>query len=324
MSLPKNVQRQLDAAEALQQQATQAPSVEVVTDPSQLLAPAPAEPAPAAQTAAPAPEPAPAPQPAPQPAPGENWEARYRSMKGRYDAEVPELQAREKTLSSQVLRLTEQVQALAKAATKPEPAAVDPRDAQQFGEDMVEMVQRNARQIHDALRNEFGQLTGQFDARIKALEDRVVGVAKRTEQTLEDTFYATLDSQVPDWKDVNASQAWLKWLGETDPVYGLPRQAALDVAFQRQDSTRVVNIFKEFKATLKGRVPPSLESQVAPASGGSAAPSTASPAPKPMLSQKFLTTFYADVAKGRYDGREEERQRIENEINLAAREGRIV
>lgn len=323
MSLPKNVQRQLDAAEALQQQAAQAPGVEVVTDPSQLLAPAPAAPA-VAPTASPAPEPAPTPQPAPTPAPGENWEARYRSMKGRYDTEVPDLQAREKALSSRVTQLTEQVQALAKATTKPEPAAVDPRDAQQFGEDMVEMVQRNARQIHDALRTEFGQLTGQFETRIKALEDRVVGVAKRTEQTLEDTFYSTLESQVPDWKEVNASQAWLKWLGETDPVYGLPRQAALDVAFQRQDAPRVVNIFKEFRSAQKGKVPPSLESQVAPASGGSAAPNTASPAPKPMLSQKFLTTFYADVAKGRYANKLEEQQRIENEINLAAREGRIV
>lgn len=320
MSIPKNVQRQLDAAEALLQQTTPANSVEVVSDPSQLPA-APAEaPPPAAPT--PAPE---SPPPAPSPAPTENWEARYRSFKGRVDAEMPALQAREKVLTAQVERLTEQVLALTKAtATAPEKAAVDPRDAQQFGEDMVEMVQRHARQAYETIKTDLTSIAGKLEGRIAALEERVVGVTKKTEQTLEDTFYAALDNQVSDWKAVNESQQWLQWLGEIDPVYGLPRQAALDVAFQRQDSARVVNIFKQYKAATAKKPTPSLESQVAPSAGGGGQPSTAAAAPKPMLNQKFVNTFYTDVAKGRYVGRESEQERIENEINLAAREGRIV
>lgn len=321
MALPKNVQRQLDAAEALQAQAAQAPGVEVVSDPSQLPAPVAAAPAPEAPPA-PAPEP---PPPAPAPASTENWENRYRSLKGRVDTEMPALQAREKVLTAQVERLTEQVLALTKAATAaPEKPAVDPRDAQQFGEDMVEMVQRNARHAYETIKSELTSIAGKLESRVAALEERVVGVAKKTEQTLEDTFYSSLESQVPDWKAINASQQWLQWLGEIDPVYGLPRQAALDVAFQRQDSARVVNIFKQFKAATAKKPAPSLESQVAPATGSGGQPSTATPAPKPMLNQKFVNTFYTDVAKGRYVGREAEQQRIENEINLAAREGRIV
>jgi hypothetical protein len=42
------------------------------------------------------------------------------------------------------------------------------------------------------------------------------------------------------------------------------------------------------------------------------------------MSQKAVQTFYNDLAKGRYRGREAEAERIENEINQAAAEGRIV
>jgi hypothetical protein len=131
-----------------------------------------------------------------------------------------------------------------------------------------------------------------------------------------------LDEQVSDWQQVNTAERWLRWLEQIDPVYGVPRQAALDAAFNRLDAKRVVAIFKQFKAETRS-VAPSLESQVQPSSGGAAAAPTA-PAPRPMLSSKFVTTFFNDVAKGRYRGREQEAQRLEAEIDLAAAEGRIV
>lgn len=312
-TLPRNVQRQLDEAEA--QLKSQAPiESTAITDPAQLVVTPPA-PAPA-----PVAEPAP---PPPAPAPTENWEQKFRTLQGRFNAEIPELRARETALNSRVAALTEQISALAKAPTKPEPV-VDPRDSQQFGEDMVEMVQRNARQVYDALRAEFSQLAEQLGARVAELETKVGGVTKQTEQTLEDSFYSTLGDQVPDWKQINELQGWLDWLAEIDPVYGLPRQAALDSAYQRLDARRVVAIFKQFKDAQKRTAPPSLESQLTPASGGSAPAPTPAAGPKPVLSQKFLQTFYGDVAKGRYASRPQEQQRIEAEINLAAQEGRIV
>lgn len=315
MAIPKIVQRQLDAAEAQALALTQAPQVRVIDTPSQLDTPPPA----------PAPIPEPPPTPAPAPAPAENWEHKFRSLLGKVNTEMPELRAREVALTSRVTALTEQVTALTKApATKPESAAVDPRDAQQFGEDMIEMVQRNARQVYDALKAEFGQMASALEGRVTALEERVVGVTQKTERTLEDSFYSSLAEHVSDWEQVNASQRWLEWLGETDPVYGLPRQTALDSAFERLDAPRVVAIFKKYKDETKAKAVPSLESQLTPASVGGAPQAPSTPAPKQLLSQKFVQNFYTDVAKGRYAQKPQEQERIEAEINLAAQEGRIM
>ena len=123
---------------------------------------------------------------------------------------------------------------------------------------------------------------------------------------------------------MNASQRWLEWLSETDPVYGLPRQAALDSAFERLDAQRVVAIFKKYKDETKAKAAPSLESQLTPASVGGSAPAPAAAGSKQLLSQKFVQNFYTDVAKGRYAQKPQEQERIEAEINLAAQEGRIM
>ena len=67
-----------------------------------------------------------------------------------------------------------------------------------------------------------------------------------------------------------------------------------------------------------------MESQLTPASVGGAPQAPSTPAPKQLLSQKFVQNFYTDVAKGRYAQKPQEQERIEAEINLAAQEGRIM
>ncbi len=316
MSLPKSVQRQLDAAEAAASVLAAVPQPVVVNDPSQLTAaPAPT---------APAQPPEPAPVPPPPTAPAENWEHKFKTLQGRVAAQIPELQAREAALTSRVTALTDQLAALTRAAPPKQETTVDPRDAQQFGEDMVEMVLRNARHLLAEYEAKFADQARALDERIKAVENKVSGVAQRTEMSLEETFYAFLDDQVPDWQTVNVSQPWLTWLAEIDPVYGFPRQAALDSAFEKRDGKRVAAIFKQFKADTKVKAPPPLEQQITPSSGGSGVPPAPPAAAKQMLSQKFVQNFYTDVAKGRYAQKPDEQARIENEINLAAQEGRIL
>lgn len=315
MAIPNTVQRQLEAAEKLAlnaaTQATAQPAL--LTDPSQM----PATPAPAA---APAEPPAPAPAPA---APAENYEHKFRTLQGMYSTEVPALRAANKTMESQVIALTEQVRALTQAMAKPStPPEADPRDTQQFGEDMVEMVRKYAQQAYTAIQAEFGEHARKLDGRVAELEAKLSGVTKKTEQSLEASFYTVLNDQVPDWQQINVSERWLRWLDTVDPVYGAARQVALDAAHERLDAKRVVAIFKQFLSETKS-AGPSLESQVQPAPGGAAAAPSA-PAQKPMLSSKFITTFFNDVAKGKYRGREQEAARLEAEIDLAAAEGRIV
>ncbi len=311
MATPKIVEQQLREAEALQQAAlaSEGPQPVIVTDVSQMSTPA-----------------APTPSPAPQPAPHDPWEQKYRSLKGLFDQKVPELQAQSATQSSQITALTEQVRTMTELLKqrqaepdKPQKPTSDPRDVEQFGGELVEMVQRYAGQMLSTMDAKFTAFAQQLDMRVGKLEDSVTGVREDTAVTRESQFYAVLTQLVPDFKQINESESWLNWLGEVDSVYGVPRQAALDAAFKRLDAERVAAIFKQFKSAQR----PSAENLVSPSSvgGGYAAPAQAQV--KQFISQKAVQQFYNDVAKGRYASKPDEQARLEAEINQAAMEGRI-
>lgn len=306
MALPKQVQRQLDAANAVEaaiaQEMQNAPAV--LTDPNQLAAPA-NDPTSAPQVTPPAPDPV--------TPPAEDWQQKYKSLQGTYASKLADLTATNRSYESQMANMQKMLDKLTavqtqEAAAKP---TVDPKDIENFGAEMIEMVQRYAEQAYASL-----------DGRLKALESTVAGVNSRTEVTLEQQFYTTLSNLVPDWQEVNVDDRWLAWLGEVDPVYGAPRQTALDAARSALDSQRVANVFKAFKAAHPVKVQESLQNQVAPTSVATPAPA-AVPDAKPIIAAKFIERFYRDQAQGKYVGREAEFNRIEAEINEAARDGRI-
>lgn len=316
MALPKAIQRQAEeaaAAEAALSQQVQ-PTEVVMTDPSQLT------PANDPQSAAPQPvEP-----PPPAPAPAEDWQQKYKSLQGMFAQKTGELQAQNRQYESQLSQMQKQIEVLMQARkqdeAKEKPAA-DPKDVENFGADLIEMVQRYAERVFQSMATQFGGKATELDGRVAALEQQVTGVAQRTNSTLEQQFYATLNTLVPDWEQVNQDQRWLSWLAETDPVYGAARQAALDAAHQQMDVQRVANVFKAFKSAHPVKPQSSLANQVAP--NGAAASAPAPAGARPILTSKFVEKFYGDVAKGRYLGREAEAAQIEAEINQAAAEGRI-
>lgn len=320
--LPKPIQRSIDAAASAQNAIAlaQQNAVGVMDNPAQFLAATSAQTEAGATPVASAPAPATPPM-TPTPAvKSEDWEQKFRSLQGRMRSESADAQAANKQLLSQMAQMQQQITVLASAkATEAKPAA-DPRDVENFGPDMLEMVHRYADRL---VQNAYTQLNESVKAvadRVTNLETSVTGVTQRTEVTLEQQFYAALAGAVPDWQQINLDERWLEWLAAQDPVYGAPRQAALDMARERLDAQRVVNIFNEFKRMLPAVPPrPSLADQVAPTTVSAQTP-VAAPAAM-FLSQKFVERFYNDKAKGRIVGAEAER--IEAEINRAAAEGRI-
>lgn len=311
--LPKAIQRQADEAAAAQAafEQSQVPPAGMIEDTSQL-----APPQPAAQ---------PVPPQAPAPAPEADWKHKYETLQGLFNQRTAQAQAKTLALESQLTELQRQVAAVAEAQTKkPEaPAVMDPKDVEAFGADMLEMVKRYAEQTFHSLGAKFDAKVQEFDGRLNVLEGKVTGVDARTTETMERTFYATLEKLVPDYEAINASPRWLQWLGEMDPVYGVPRQAALDAAFQRLDAERTAAVFKAYKATIPPSPSAGLENQVAPSGAASAPAPAINPAQGQIISSKFVEKFYGDLAKGKYAGREDEANRIAAEIDNAARDGRI-
>lgn len=330
MALPPRVQADLDAAEAqlaaLNQPApateTDAPDAEpVVTETATATATAVA-------AAPPAPEPQPAPVPAtptPQPAPSseETWEHRYRTLQGMRRVELDQFRQREAAMQQQLDSLARELEQLRKPGqptTPPAPATEDTaKDAEVFGADLVDMVKR-------VVNGAYGNLAQQFDARLTAMEQHIAGTRQTVAQTADQVFASQLAALVPDYEAINVDERFLAWLAEIDPLYDLPRQAALTHAAESRDVARVAKVFNAFKATLAPAPAPAptpaseLNRQVAPRSGASA---PAAPAGKPFFSAQEVDAFYRDARRGLYRGREDEFLQREAAFNEALAEGRI-
>lgn len=318
MALPKAVQAQLDQAEQmeaalLQQQDTEnQPPAGSADQPVET----PPEPTPRQDT------------PPPQiDAAAAELMQKYRTLQGKYDAEIPKLHQqlaeRDETLRemrAQLARLTEAIERQPEAP--PKDVGASEKDIEDFGADLVDMVRRVVAGTQPAGVQTLAGEIGKIVERIARLEASVDGVGKMQGATASQLFYADLARQVPDWETINTDAAWLAWLGEIDPVYGQPRQAALDAAAGAHDVARTAAIFKAFKAAQEPPRSPAakeLEKQVAPPKSG-AAPATRSQEPR-VWTREEVREFYTRVRRGELS--EADEARIESEINAAIAQGRV-
>lgn len=313
MPLPKHVQAQLDAADAqlAAMNATPTPPTPTPAPP-----PAPVAPEPAPQPAPPPPAPVPA---TPAPAPQDTWEQRYRSLQGIHRG----LQNQFNDLKTQFTQLEQRISAPPPPAPTPAPKPVaDPKDVEDFGLPMVTMVSRICEQYlagaHQQIEAQFNEVGQQ----IAALRQAIQGTSESVALTAEQQFFAALDKALPKWPEINESEGFLAYLAEKDPIYGLPRSAALKNAQATGDAERAINIFKAYVDTL----PPV---QVPPPAGSptprSSAPTPPAPATdKPFIRASEVAKFYDDVKRGVFRGNPAEGARLEALYNAALAEGRVV
>lgn len=317
MALPAQVQRQLDHAESLLAGAATPVAAQPAAEP---VVPVAAE---VQQVEQPAAAPV-APEPTTQvkPPPKEDFEHKYKTLQGIHNSHVKALKDRADAAELRAQQLEERLNEVIRRLDKPEAAEkppLDPKDAEVFGADLVEMVRRTAEQM-------FGQAARRIDDRLKALEQHLQGTNQMVGRTAEQVFLDQLRQAVPDYEAVNANEGFLAWLAEEDPVYGVPRQNALTAAANALDAQRVAKVFLAWKATQQApEAPPKpsaqLEKQVAPRSAASA---PVAQAQRQVFTVAEVEAFYRDVAQGKYRGREAEAAQVEAMFNAALSEGRLV
>ncbi len=317
MSLPRAVQQQVEEADALVAQLNGTQPVNPDTG------------EPIAQPPQPDPEPQPQPisqETDPKPAvPEETWEQRYHSLKGKFDAEVPRLYAQVREMNDQIKQLVADnavLKAQPAAPTTPAPAKtlITEQDKEAFGSDLIDLIDRATEQKLAGSR----ELEAQLRAEINELKGKLGNVSERQVVSDKDRYETALATAVPDWQALNVDQGFLAWLAEVDPVYGMPRQYALNNAYESLDATRTANIFNQYKKAIAPAPQPgkpNLQSQVAPTRSRTSPAPTNPNVDKRVYTQQDIDAFYSDWRRGLID--EAQAVQIENDIHAATTEGRI-
>lgn len=328
-NLPRTIQEQLEQAQALHEQH-RSPEHEV-SAPLALLEPAAPPESPATEQSAAAGEPpAQGAQPPAQPAeakPEESpWEAKYRTLQGLFNKEVPALQRRARELETQLTQAQHALQQFqSRESVEVKPPAASTTDVDEFDPAVESPAQRVAAQAA-AFMQKVSSVVSALEQRLTQVERTQAGQSSTIAATAEEVFESRLTASVPTWREVNVQQAFLDWLAEVDPIAGTQRQAALNAAHQSLDAGRVSAIFGEFLKTqvrpAAAQVPTAVAKQVAPSTAAPAAPQAA-PAQKPVVTQAQVAQFYQDLASGRYRGNEVQARALEAAIDQAMAEGRV-
>lgn len=239
---------------------------------------------------------------------------RYASLQGKYNAEVPRLHQQTKDLESRIQQLMEENNGLRGEVARYEQAKtyITERDSETYGEDMVDLVRRGAREESAKFAAEAASLKGQ----VEQLRQQMRSQAQANAAQREEAFYRTLTNEAPYWESQNSEPGFLAWLEEADPIYGFQRNEALQRAFNAMDAHRVSAIFKEYHDAHRSSNP--LARQVSPARTKGAA--EVQPEPR-AWSQAEIQAFYDAWRRNQIS--DEDAQKIEKEIADAVATGRV-
>lgn len=198
----------------------------------------------------------------------EDWEQRYRTAQGLLKAESQRHAAERRQLLERIEELEKKFEqgAAAKPAEPAQPLITD-KDLETYGPELLDVIGRKAQEMAAQI---VEQRMAELKPQLEQTKEQVDQFASQVYKSSEQRFYGELERVVPDWQAINADQRWLAWLGEVDPISGVPRQQHLDHAAQQLDHARVAMLFNTFKQAA------GIETPAAPASPAPAA----APAPK--------------------------------------------
>jgi hypothetical protein len=349
---PKEVQRQIDEANRLIEEMAKAagePAEPQAIQPQTTVEDAPdLPPQPPAQSQTPE-QPAQPQQPQGEPTEEtvDAWRHKYDVLQGKYNAEVPRLRRQFTEISERAENLENLLANLNRTPAvpaSPVPTPTGPfsssvltqEEIAEWSPELVDIIGRVAKNLVDNAMRGVGQ-------KLETIESGFGRVEKEVKLTSQQKVFALLDRDVKDWQMINTSEPFLAWLDQTDPFSGRVRGKMLREAFDANDAERVRHFFVGFLneyATLtqqppapppngspqgNGRGPVDLATLTAPGRAPVTTPQTprgAQPV-KRVYSGRDVQSFYNDVRRGLYKGREQEQAAIEREIVAAGNEGRI-
>jgi hypothetical protein len=256
-------------------------------------------------------------------------EARYDSLRGKYNAETQALRNQVEENSMLVRDL------ISRAVQPPQPAQVP---ASQSPEDYLKSLGATDGDIKDygellpilvrLAKNMYQPTISKLEGELAQLRNSAVQTQTATVEERKQRIWDELSRAVPQWSAINESDHFLDWLGIVDIFSGVTRHVALASAFKNLDRARVVAIFeayaREYPELARAPGAPVVDpaTLLAPETRGAQPPA----APEGSGSKKIWTeseirTFYTRVRKKLVT--KEEYQSFQDEIARATAEGRV-
>jgi hypothetical protein len=263
-----------------------------------------------------------------QPSAGDReYEQKYKTLQGMYNSEVVAVKRENADLKSRLARLEELLATPTQNDTFTAQQFITPQDVEDYG-DTIEVIRRAAREENQALAAELAAVKAEL-RKVSTVVPTVERVTRAQAESQEQIFWDRLTAAVPDWQSINNDPQFHDWLLEVDPISGLNKQVFLEEAQKRFDVNRIATFFNAWKDQTnapkaqyqRDSRQSQLERQITP---GRSRGNTRQPSSPRVYSRQDIATFYSDVRKGVYRGRDDERARIEADIFAAQAEGRVV
>ena len=255
----------------------------------------------------------------------DEFEQKYKTLRGKYDAEVPRLHSQVKDLTAKLNNLAESLAAKPKEPTKPKEKVsyVTDEDRAEFGEELINVQRRVAQEVSQ-------EYEGRFEQQSEIIAQLQQQLKQTGNQVGEMSFTQKLAALVPDFASVDNDERWVAWLNEHDPMLRGPRRDQAAQAFNTGDAEAVAHYVKLFRETLEPEVPherqtrqAELEKQVAPNRSANSANTKSVGKDVKIYSEREIAAAWTKIRTLNTRHKYDEAQKLEADITTAYLEGRV-
>jgi len=257
-------------------------------------------------------------------------------LKGKYSAEVPVFQTDLRKERAKVELLQEELEK-ARSATPEAPAGQQNivRPDQITDEELAAfgVTEQNLEDYGPEFWKQQIAIQKNQAMQIQSQMTQIQAQATPEQMSQEEaTFFSSMDGLVPQWREINNSREFERFLTEQDPVVGMSYGDLLNDAADSNNAVRTAAIFKVFMDSVSqstGALPapavpqqvnvslPSVQSQVVP----STSPHGQGPAQKRIYTPQEWKAAMISLTTGKVRG--ERAVALEKELNAATQEGRV-
>lgn len=260
------------------------------------------------------------------------YKQRYNSLRGMYESQVPQYQEQIKFLQDLLAQTQgdpDQTNEGGQGTSIFGDVEIKEDEIKDYGSDFFDVVGRQARL---ATKEGFEQLMG----KVSQLENALSELSAGQQAVSHSTFEVQLTNLVPNWREIDVNPLFLEWLNQPDEFTGQPKFSLLRSAVESGDAQRASVFFTTWlreqgqaqgsTQAAQPKQPTGMEAAAMPSVSHQPDAVTTAQAGQngKVYTQQDIAQFYADVRRGKYNGRESEVQAIEADIQRAMVEGRLI